>query len=238
MKVLIADSMDNFSQSFLEALSDTYDVAVVKDGDEALCVAKTFRPDVAVLDTDLQNKDGFFILQTLQNTGMHPSVMMLTSLLSDYVVNRAESLGVRYLMRRPCDEQSLLSAINSLCAYTCTESYPKVCPETEKLLLPLGFRSNLKSFQYVVVAVEQLSQHKVYSYTKELYPGVARLFNGTWQQVERGIRCSIIDAWENRDEAIWKRYFATGKNGKVPKPTSSMFLSRMAECLKEQQIAK
>ncbi len=238
MKILIADSMDDFPQHLLATLSNTYEVAVARDGENALCYAQAFQPDVMVLDMALQNKDGFFVLQTLQDAGIHPSVMMLTSLLSDYVVNRAESLGVRYLMRRPCDEQSLLSAIDSLCAYTCTESHPKVCGATEKLLLPLGFRTNLKSFQYVVVAVEYLSQHKIYSFTKELYPYVARAFNGTWKQVERGIRCSIIDAWENADETIWKRYFATGKNGRVPKPTSSMFLSRMAECLKGQQIAK
>lgn len=239
MRILIADSTDDFAWTLAETLKVDHEVGISTDGDDAIRMAYSFRPDILVLDTGLHNKDGFFVLQTLQGAGIFPAVVMITSLLTDYVVERAEQLQVKYLMRKPCDLQSVLSTIYSLCTYLVNEQNVGMNPSEliNQLLLTLGLRVNLKGYQYTAAAIEILSQAKVSSFTKDLYPKVALDFNGSWKQIERGIRLSIVDAWERRDEKIWRLYFAAGKDGNIPKPTSSTFLSRMAECLKQQRNA-
>lgn len=66
--------------------------------------------------------------------------------------------------------------------------------------------------------------------TKELYPEIADRFkkNVTKFQVERSIRTAIHKAWSERDDAVWRRYFAGSNNGSVKRPTNAEFISRIA----------
>ena len=236
MKILIADSADDFACVLAETLKKSHEVRISNDGDDAVRMIYAFRPDILVLDTELLNKDGFFVLQTIQGAGIYPAVIMVTSLLTDYVVERAEQLKVKYLMRKPCDLQSVLASIHNLCLHLDNKENMEFDPSeaVKQLLMTLGMRVNLKGFQYSAAAIQMLSEKKIRSLTKDLYPKVALIFNGNWKQIERGIRLGIIDAWESRDEKIWRLYFPVGQDGKVCKPTSATFLCRMAECLKQQ----
>jgi hypothetical protein len=82
-----------------------------------------------------------------------------------------------------------------------------------------------------MTAISFLLQNPGQSLTKELYPVVAKLHHGSWQQIERGIRLSIADAWENREGDDWALYFPHQK----VKPSNSAFLARSVECLQTLQ---
>ena len=41
----------------------------------------------------------------------------------------------------------------------------------------------------------------------------------------------IHDAWENRDEAVWRCYFPSNQEGFVEKPSNGEFISRVARFL-------
>jgi len=236
LKILIAESNNELAWTLAEELKETFEVGVAVDGDDAIRIVYSFRPDVLILDAGLHNKDGFFVLQTLQSAGIKPSVIMTTSIMSEFIVERAEQLQVKYVMRKPCDAKSILSAVYSLCSQLEQPEHTDrhAADAVDQLLLMLGFRASLKGYHYTSSAIRMLLQEPSLAFTKELYPCVARKFSGTWKQVERGIRLSITDAWTSRDERIWRLYFTAANNAKINKPSNSTFLCRMVECLRAQ----
>jgi hypothetical protein len=49
--------------------------------------------------------------------------------------------------------------------------------------------------------------------------------------VEHSIRKAIQAAWQHRDNATWRKYFAFGSQGTIPCPTNKEFLCLLAEIL-------
>jgi two-component system response regulator (stage 0 sporulation protein A) len=91
----------------------------------------------------------------------------------------------------------------------------------------MGFHTNLCGYRYLLSALCILWENPGQSLTKELYPAVAKLHKGSWQQIEHGIRLSIANAWERRSGDGWELYFSDEET----KPTNSVFLTRMAQCM-------
>ena len=69
------------------------------------------------------------------------------------------------------------------------------------------------------------------SVTKELYPAAAVQFGATAAQVERSIRSAIDTAWQQHDRQIWQLYFTANDAGMIPRPTNSVFISRLADLI-------
>lgn len=81
-------------------------------------------------------------------------------------------------------------------------------------------------YHYLKIAIPLFAKNKSQAITKELYPNVAKIANGTTcAAIERGIRHVIMIAWECRDERIWNRYFP----GATRPPTNKIFIATLAE---------
>lgn len=98
------------------------------------------------------------------------------------------------------------------------------------ILLELNFFSNGSGWAYLCDAIITFRADNRQSITKELYPAVAQHF---WQgikswQVEKAIRSAIRKAWEQRNDAVWKRYFRVTNSGTIERPTNTEFISRIA----------
>ena len=65
--------------------------------------------------------------------------------------------------------------------------------------------------------------------TKELYPKVAKTLGGNGTQVERLIRTAIAKAFEQRNEAVWARYFSPNRDGVWERPSNTEFITALAE---------
>ena len=226
MKLMIVDNSEVFCNALQELLPNTYEIEVCLEGERAISRICAFHPDILVLAAALPGNDGFYVLQTVQNAGLHPMVLLLTPLISDYVAERSVELKVDYVMCKPCKIQAVVACVDSFRDRILGAKDPLV-ESVRNLLLDLGFRTNLCGYRYLISALCILWRNAGQSLTKELYPAVAKQHNGSWQQIEHGIRLSIADAWENRTGDGWKMYFAEEKG----KPTNSVFLTRMAQCL-------
>lgn len=95
------------------------------------------------------------------------------------------------------------------------------------ILLELGFHTNHLGYKYLKAAILILYRNPEAGYFKEICPAVARMYNTTWERVEKDIRYTIAEAWKKRDEAIWHRYFQASRGGRIPSQTSSEFISRI-----------
>ena len=232
-RVLIADGSEAFRTTLAEELSGFFFVKTCGDGKQTLDMIKAFCPDVLVLDMMLPGLDGISLLQSAQADGMQGQVLATTRYISDYVAESLGEMGVGYLMVKPCDIDATVNRIKDL-----AQKPPKPMAPLQNhltnvsgILFALGIPTKLRGHACVREAILCMVKKPDQSITKELYPVVAELCNGTPSQVERSIRSAITAAWKNRDEVLWRQYFGTDGEGNISKPTNADFITRVADLL-------
>src|SRR6478609_7549023 len=79
-KLLVVDDEPNIVELLSASLRFAgFDVATAMTGTEALTVARTFRPDLLVLDVMMPEMDGFELVRRLRGEGGRTPVLFLTA---------------------------------------------------------------------------------------------------------------------------------------------------------------
>lgn len=232
-KLLIVDATEEFRSALADATKGIYIVRTCGDGEEALELAKTFAPDILVLDLTVAGMDGLSLAQILSKTRSKPVILATTRFTSPYVLDAAGRSGIDYMMVKPCNIRAVLARLEDL--VNCREPQTRIKADPKvsvaNLLLALGVHTNNKGYIYLREAVPIYAKDPQQSVTKELYPAVGKLCGANVEQVERAMRTAIQRAWDHRDEQIWKMYFVTRADGTMKRPSNSEFISRLAELL-------
>jgi DNA-binding NarL/FixJ family response regulator len=95
--VLICDDMAEIRSLLRRALRAHPEIEVVGeacDGQEAVDMANSLRPDVVLLDIQMPEKDGLQALQEIRRDSPNSKIIMLTGLLAEVAGHSAEDLGV------------------------------------------------------------------------------------------------------------------------------------------------
>jgi len=113
-KVLIVDDEANIVIS-LEFLMQQagYEVAIARNGEEALEQIENFRPDLILLDVMLPGVNGFDILQRVrQHASLHElPVIMLTAKGREVEVTKGLALGANAYITKPFSTRNLLDEV-------------------------------------------------------------------------------------------------------------------------------
>lgn len=234
MRILLADRSEVFCKALKAQLAHDYQVEMCHDGLTAAQKLFDCCPELLVLDMALPGLDGFTILQTLRDTGKELRVIALVGKLTEFEFNWLQSLKVDSILYKPC---TICQAMLRICEVIHTEEDPDQTASTdavlERILLSLSFRMNLAGYSCVLRGIQVLARDPEQTLTKEVYPAVAVLCDGTQQSVERSMRTSIKDAWKRRNDAVWRMYFAPARDGMIPCPGNGTFLSRIAACISD-----
>lgn len=233
-RILIADGSEAFRTTLAEELSGFFLVKTCGNGKQTLDLISEFCPDVLVLDMMIPGLDGISLLQSATNNGMRGQVLATTRYISDYVAQSLEELGVGYLMVKPCDIHATVARVKDLAQKPARPVLPLENHLTivSSILFALGVPTKLRGHACLREAILCMARKPDQSITKELYPEVAVLCNGTPSQVERSIRSAIAAAWKNRDELLWRQYFGADGEGHMSKPTNADFITRLADMLR------
>lgn len=113
--ILIVDESEAFAQALADDLSPDYKVHICHNGDAAIELLGKIRPDSLVLDLCLPHMTGIDVLKA---SAYHPPIILgITNIVTDTVLKAAESVGIKYLFRRPCRPKVvasfLLKTLNS-----------------------------------------------------------------------------------------------------------------------------
>ncbi|MGM9548994.1 MAG: sporulation initiation factor Spo0A C-terminal domain-containing protein [Faecousia sp.] len=237
LKLLIADGNEEFRQALAEELKGAYYVRCCSDGKEALALLRSFAPDVFVLDLMLPELDGISLLQSAAASGIRPTVLVTSRFFNDYVHESMETLGVGYMMRKPCDIPATAARIGDLSRHLRPPLVPPPDPKTHvsNLLLSLGIATKLRGYIYLREAVLLMAKNPGQSITKELYPSVGAICGCKGTHVERSIRSAIETAWKQQDSRVWQLYFRPGPDGVISRPSNAAFISRLADALRISQ---
>lgn len=225
-KLLIADYNEDFQLALSCALREQFQIRCCGTGTEALVLLRREYIDVLVLDLMLPELDGLTLLEQLYAEGICPRVLAFDPLLSPYVQDRLQKLGVSYIMRKPCELSAVVKRTIDLGSNLTLPIYqgPQEA-RTAELLKTLNFRTNHDGYDYLCIAIPMLAAAPRQKLSMELYPAVAKTGSHSAENVERSIRNAIEVAWAHRDPEVWEQYFPNLRK----KPTNARFLSTMAK---------
>jgi DNA-binding NarL/FixJ family response regulator len=114
IRVLIADDHRLFAEALEAVLATEERIEVVgraADGNEAVELARSLRPDVVALDISMPGKDGFEAAAELEQLERPPAVLMLTGSNAPEDVERARRAGARGYVTKDSIAARLVDAI-------------------------------------------------------------------------------------------------------------------------------
>jgi DNA-binding response OmpR family regulator len=110
MKILVAEDSSTVRRLVAARLTaDGYDVVEAVDGEQALLLARSERPDLIVLDKVMPKLDGFEVVRALRGDPATQAVpiVMLTERTSEDDVLGGLDLGVEEYMSKPFSPREL-----------------------------------------------------------------------------------------------------------------------------------
>lgn len=116
-KILIADDEPNIVISLEFLLKrEGYEVVVAHDGVQALERVRAERPDLAILDVMMPQRNGFEVCQDLRHDPEFRSlrIMMLTAKGRDTEVSKGLALGADVYMTKPFATRDLIAKVKAL----------------------------------------------------------------------------------------------------------------------------
>ena len=112
VKVLVVDDEDNISDLIKVSLKfQGFDVETADNGQTAMEIADTYRPDAFILDVMMPGMDGFTLLNKLREAGNDAPALFLTA--KDGVEDRIHGLtiGADYYVTKPFSLEEVITRL-------------------------------------------------------------------------------------------------------------------------------
>ena len=238
--VLIADADFVFAKELSRSLEESGKFQVIDialNGKLAVRMVEERHPDVLVMDNLLPELDGLSVLEEI-SCAVPPLIVIVTSaFLSNYVAVTAMRLGVRQLIKKPCEAQSVAASVERACRIL-----PRKGPENDRKCLiantlhDVGIPANIKGYTYLIDALDlTIANPEVpFSMTQSIYIPIAEQYEVKPEQVSRAITRAIDIAWDRGDLDTLQSYFGYTLSNTRGMPTNGEFISIIGEALRFQ----
>ena len=116
-RVLLANSSEEFSDKLAATLKQSDRYAVVgtaNDGIRAIELLKEVKPEFLVVDMMLPQADGVAVLKAANALEKKPMLLVLADFMTEFVSNLLVSLGVQYVLLKPCTARAVLERLNEM----------------------------------------------------------------------------------------------------------------------------
>ena len=239
-RLLIADPSQIFIDDLVQRLAGNYDITCCTNGYDAQALLDRVQPHIVVLDLMMQGLDGIALINWLSQSPTPPKILITTRFLSPFIERIISRIPFDYVMYKPCDMGVLCDRINEVATDPCRDIIMSANPRSSSadMLYTLRICRSHKGFEYLNYGLDVFPDMPDASMTKSLYPAIARHFGVRSDAVERDIRRAIGSAWENCDPYTWRLYFDSDRNGAIPRPTNSVFITTLAQRLAMQHAKR
>ena len=162
MRVLVAEDETIIRLDLRDLLERSgFEVcAEARDGEEAVALARSERPDVAIMDVKMPKLDGIEAARRILDERPIP-IVMLTAYGQDELVSRAVEAGVFGYLVKPFREQDLLPAIHT--ARARHEELAALREEAESLAEALAARKAIERAKGMLMQKEGLTEPEAFA---------------------------------------------------------------------------
>jgi AmiR/NasT family two-component response regulator len=162
MRVLVAEDETIIRLDLRDLLERSgFEVcAEARDGEEAVALARSERPDVAIMDVKMPKLDGIEAARRILDERPIP-IVMLTAYGQEELVSRAVEAGVFGYLVKPFREQDLLPAIRT--ARARHEELSALREEAESLAEALAARKAIERAKGLLMEKEGLSEQDAFA---------------------------------------------------------------------------
>jgi two-component system, response regulator PdtaR len=162
MRVLVAEDETIIRLDLKELLERSgFDVcAEARDGEEAVELARSERPDIAIMDVKMPKLDGIEAARRILDERPIP-IVMLTAYGQEELVSRAVEAGVFGYLVKPFREQDLLPAIRTATARH--DELAALREEAETLAEALAARKAIERAKGLLMEKEGLSEKEAFA---------------------------------------------------------------------------
>lgn len=224
-KVLIADCNEDFRSNLAEALQGQHYVHCCGTAGEALVRIRADVPDLLVLELQLPEMDGLAMLEILFLEHRLPTVLVVTTYVSDYLLRAGSRLGVAYIIRKPCHIHNVVNRVTDILQQNPVPAQEvTIRDKLERILAPLSIYPNSERYDILADTVFQLCQDLDQGLCKEVYPIIARRYRLTPTAIESAIRRTLEETFNMPQ---WGIYFP----GRIKHPSNKHFLQTIARRL-------
>ena len=118
-RVLIADDEPNIVTSLEYLMTKSgYEVAVARNGEEALALVESFMPDLVLLDVMMPRRSGYEVCQRMRERPEwgHIKIVMLSAKGREAEVSKGISLGADGYVTKPFSNRELIAKVAELLA--------------------------------------------------------------------------------------------------------------------------
>lgn len=242
--VLIADADFVFAKELSQALEESEKFQVIDialNGKLAVHMVEERHPDVLVMDILLPELDGLSVLEAIGSVVPPPIVIAASAFLSNYVAVAAMNLGVRQLIKKPCDAAFVAASVGRVCRIL---SRSGIGYDRRSLIAntlhDVGVPANLKGYSYLIDALELTiaNPEAAFSMTQSIYDPIAKQHDVKPELVSRAIKRAIDIAWDRGDLDTLQSYFGYTVSNTRGMPTNGEFVAIIGETLRLQLDAQ
>ena len=91
-----------------------YQLFEAEDYQSALRIAREEKPDICIMDYNLEGKDGISIAEMITEAGVSPKFVLLTGDMQDAILKRAKSVGFVECIEKPISPEQIREMLKRL----------------------------------------------------------------------------------------------------------------------------
>lgn len=252
-KVAIADDNEKMLEILESILREDDEIQIVgkaRDGEEIYRIIQEKEPDIVLSDIIMPKMDGLTVMQKINadaDIKKKPDFVMVSAISQERIIEEAFSLGARYYIMKPFENETILSRIQRLKSvrwsygpsgrtmgsYEKTEYLMEKNLETDatNMIHEIGVPAHIKGYRYLRDAIMMCVEdtNNLNGITKILYPTLAKKHQTTPSRVERAIRHAIEVAWNRGRAGMLDDLFGYTVDAGKGKPTNSEFIALIAD---------
>ena len=240
-RIMLVDDNEELTTALTAYLNSTDDcevVATAENGEKALEIFPSVKPDVLILDLVMPHIDGFEFLERVDKG--NTKILVLSALSQDAFVTKAMNLGADYFMLKPAQFENLKKRIAEMLSPAAVDKSQAKSRQIKNrtleekitnIFITVGIPAHIKGYQFLREAIKLAIDDPdiINSITKKLYPEVAERFDTSPSKVERAIRHAIEVAWNRGKIENINSLFGVRVYSHNEKPTNGEFIALVAD---------
>ena len=237
VKILIAGDADEWALKMAEELNrlGASPFIAARDGMAVLDSIEDSSPDLVMMELFMPRLDAIGVMHAVHKDKESGPMFVVVSGYTNSVLEReVMGAGASYFALMPLDIAETARRMIELVTHQ--EVSPKMPLEMKitEILHEIGVPAHIKGYHYLRDSIRMAVEDPgiINAVTKQLYPGVAKLYSTTSSRVERAIRHAIEVAWDRGDVDVLNSYFGYTIHNTRGKPTTSEFIAMISDKLR------